>query len=71
VATVAVRTVVNIIVDARMLRIHLRLQVATGTSEHRIVAGIRVASGADAVRIAVRHGEPGVVKRSPGPINDG
>ena len=70
VATVTVGAVVDIVADARVFGIGLRLQVATGTGEHRIIVGIRVAGSADAVGIAMRHGEPGVVKGGPGPIDD-
>ena len=53
-----------------MFWIGLGLQVATGTGEHRIIVGIRVACGANAVGVAMRHGEPCVVKRSSGPVDD-
>ena len=46
-----------------MLRIGLGFQVATGTSKYRIIVGIRVAVGTDAVGIAMRHWEPRVIKR--------
>ena len=54
-----------------MFGIHLCLQMAIGTGEHRVVVRIRVAGSTDAVGIAMRHGEPSVVKGGSGPINDG
>ena len=70
-ATITIRAVVDVILHAGMIGIRLRLQVATGAAEHRIIVRIRVTGRTDTVGVAMVHREVGVVERGSGPINDG
>jgi len=61
-AGVAVHAVVDISVDILVMEVGCVVApMATGACEDRVIRGVRVASGADRIRIAVIHGEEGVV----------
>ncbi len=65
---VTINAVVDVSAYALMVAVSLSLQVAVGALEHREVARVRVARGADTVGIAMGHWEPGVIERSARPI---
>ena len=66
---IAVNAVVHIPADVRVVELGCGpAPVAIRALEHRIVARIGVARGANSLRVAVSHGEPGVVKRGSQPI---
>ena len=62
-ALVAIRAVIHIVAVTLMTRIRLRLQVAAGARENRVVRRIRVANGANSSGISVVNWKPGVVER--------
>lgn len=66
-ALIAVHAVVHIVAHTAVIRSCLGSSVANRTLENRIIARIRMARRAHALRVAMRHREPGVVKRSSTP----
>jgi hypothetical protein len=61
-ALVAIHAVVHVSVDVAMIPIRVRLRVAVRALEDTVISRIRVAGGADSVRVAVIHGEPSVIE---------
>ena len=61
-ALVAIHAVVHVSVDVAMIPIRVRFRVAVRALEDAVVGRIRVARRADPVRVAVIHGEPGVIE---------
>jgi len=67
-ALVAIHAVVDVAVDAGMLRIRLRRRVAIRALKHGVVRRVRVAGGADAVSASMVHRKPGVIEGCAQPI---
>lgn len=61
-ALVAIHAVVHVPAHVPMIPVGIRLCVAVRALEHTVVGRVGVAGRAHAVRIAVIHREPGVVK---------
>lgn len=61
-ALIAAGTAVNVSADPVVSRICLRLSMAVGAHENRIVIGIRMAGGAHTAGVAVTRREPGVIE---------
>src|SRR5579872_5852148 len=61
-ALVAVDAVVNVVPHALMVRVCLALGMAVRAREDRVIVRVRMARGANTVRIAVIGWEPCVVK---------
>ena len=68
-ALVAIHTVVHIAPHALVPGVGLGLGVAVRTGKDRVVVGIRVASGAHAVGVAMVQWPPGVIERSIRPLD--
>ncbi len=62
VALVAVHAVVHVSVDAPMIAVSVRLGMAIRALEDNVIRRVGVAGRADAIRVAVIHGEPGVIE---------
>jgi len=70
-AAIAIDAVVHVAAHSAMRAICLRLRMAVGALEHRVVARIGVTGGADAVCAAMIHREPGVIEGSIQPSRRG
>ena len=68
---VAVGAVIDVVSHARVPWIRLRLRVAIGAYEDRIIIGIGIAGGKHPLGIAVIRREPRVIERRPGPCRRG
>jgi len=68
VALIAVDAVPHEVLVSRMPLRCSRLRMADGALENRVITRIGMAGGAHPLRVAVSHGEPGVVKRGSQPI---
>ena len=66
-ALIAIHAVVHVAGHALVILVGLRLQVAVGAGEDRIIVGVGVARTANTVGAAVVGREPGVVEGSVGP----
>ena len=66
-ALIAIHAVVHVAGHALVILVGLRLQVAVGAGEDRIIVGVGVARTANTVGAAVRGGEPGVIEGRVGP----